>query len=325
MDLLVYVLTALARHKRRLLLATILVTGVSFVLLVLFKKRQYRAEVVIVTVSQSEGGSGLAGVAASLSGAGPGPGFLIIPELLTQLATSRRVLLEVGESQIAERGGATVVAALTGNTAAMPSHLVERRMHQFVSAALERRTGLITIMVAHRDSALARLAVNRVVDAVSRVAVTTARAQAAEERAGQELRVDSAGRTLEEREKELIAFARANRVVTPYSLAALERDRLVRNVGLAQQVYSAAVNDREAARARELERTPAVVVVDPIPRQLRPLPRRAAVIAIINGMLFFAVYLGIVVGRGLLQDAARKGDPAVTQVLDLLGWHPKHE
>jgi uncharacterized protein involved in exopolysaccharide biosynthesis len=53
------------------------------------------------------------------------------------------------------------------------------------------------------------------------------------------------------------------------------RRQLEREATNAQSVYSQALSDYETAVARELEETPAVVVVDSIPNRLLPDPRHA--------------------------------------------------
>jgi len=60
-----------------------------------------------------------------------------------------------------------------------------------------------------------------------------------------------------------------------FSEASVMRRELEREVTSAQSVYSQAREDYETAVARELEETPAVVVVDSIPNRLLPDPRHA--------------------------------------------------
>jgi uncharacterized protein involved in exopolysaccharide biosynthesis len=98
------------------------------------------------------------------------------------------------------------------------------------------------------------------------------RAQASAKRVAQAERVDSARRQLRRAEERSLSFLASNRAFTQYSPASISRQQLEREVTAAQSVYSQARSDYESAVARELEETPAVVVVDSIPNRLLPDP-----------------------------------------------------
>ena len=113
--------------------------------------------------------------------------------------------------------------------------------------------------------------------------------------------MDSAASQLRHAEEQLVRFLTANRVISRYSAASVEAGRRERDVSLAQSLYSQAVTDREAAIGKELEQTPAVVVLDPVPRQLEPGVRGTVVksgLAGAAGFVLFALWL-------LIRDAGR--------------------
>jgi len=63
-------------------------------------------------------------------------------------------------------------------------------------------------------------------------------------------------------------------------------------------VYTDAVSDHQNAVARELSETPAVVIVDPIPPVLTPVPRQAVLKLILAGVLGLLVAGLVLAARG---------------------------
>jgi hypothetical protein len=133
---------------------------------------------------------------------------------------------------------------------------------------------VISIRATHTDSAVVRQVASRLVETASETFKRVSRAQAASQRASQGERVDSARRQLRRAEERVLAFLSANRSYTSFSPAAVSQRQLEREVSDARSVYSQARADYDAAAGRELEETPAVVVVDSIPNRLLPDPRR---------------------------------------------------
>src|SRR5690606_33474327 len=153
--------------------------------------------------------------------------------------------------------------------------------------------GIIYLTVTHRDSALAR-AVNRaLVASITDAFQRATRTQATMLRQAQEARVDSASRQLVHAEEELVDFLAANRVVPPFSQVSVTRQRLQRQVDVAQSVYTQAMTDKEAAIAQELEETPAVVTLDPVPVQLPPKSRQIVAKVLLVEMAYFAIVVGV--------------------------------
>lgn len=284
----------------RVLLVAALV-GAAAVGLVLARPPKYEAQIVAATVSN--GPTLSLGSAASLLGAGTqASGFSANPALVSTLFESRRVLQAVGTSRLGE-GGTRVVDAAEG--APVPGTQVVKVMDRLVRARVDKETGLITVRVAHPDSALARLIASRLIDETTRAFVGTARAQATEQRRAQEARVDSAARRLRRAQQQAQAFLSENRTLAEYSAGNIDRQALERELGLAETIYNKAVADRESAVAKELEETPVLVVVDPLPGELPRIPRFAVVIGFVAALaaMIFAV-IWIFVGEAFRRHAA---------------------
>jgi hypothetical protein len=148
-------------------------------------------------------------------------------------------------------------------------------MRKAVTAEVDKQTGLITVETTLADSAVARLVTRRLTESASAAFVRVSRAQATSQRTSQAERVDSAQRQLRRAEERSREFNSSNRAYTVFSEASVTRRQLEREATNAQSVYSQALSDYETAVARELEETPAVVVVDSIPNRLLPDPRHA--------------------------------------------------
>jgi uncharacterized protein involved in exopolysaccharide biosynthesis len=169
-------------------------------------------------------------------------------------------------------------------------------MRQVLSTDVDKQTGLVTFAVTHPDSALARRMAQHILAVASRTFVDVQRAQASDQREAGRAQVDSTLRQLRAVEARLQSFQTTHRVYAPYSPAAVERQRIDRDLAAAQAAYSDALSDRQTAIARELSELPAVVVVDPVPPELTKVPRQAVL------KLMLAAVLGLLTA-GLVMAA----------------------
>lgn len=277
-------LQPVARHWRRLALAAVSAVVVVIAVIVVRGER-YEARMIVATVS-SQPGINLGGAAALLASAGGAAptqaGLQVSPLLIADLMQSRRVLLAVGHS--AAPGRQDRVVDLVANKRVREEKIVEE-MDDVITVRVAKETGLVSLGVILADSALAREVARRIIAEVTRTYVETARAQATQLRHAQDARVDSARRTLARLAREQQLFQQANRTIPSYSELATQQQSLQREVGVAEQVYAKAVSDREAAIAKELEETPVVVTVDPLPAIL---PRVSRHIVLFTGLSMIA-------------------------------------
>ena len=292
----------LVEHSRLLagvFVATIIAVGAYRVFGV---KREYNAEVVIATVTNAKTVPGLSGLAASLGAATSPEGLSPTPDMMVAFIRSNAVLTQVGGRRLSV-GKAPLAALLDGSAATdWTDTRIVKAMHNRVSALVDRRTGLITVAVASADSASARAAVGSVIQAASDRFVSAARAQAALQAQGMQALVDTAAQRLQNAEAAYTDFLSHNRTVAPFSVAAVQRDRLQRDIDIARAVYNQAITDRESAKGRMLQETPSVVVVDDVPKELPGLSRHTAYYALLSAAVVTAL-----LGAGLvLAPAARR-------------------
>lgn len=276
----------------------------------LLRPRRYEATVTVASVTSRTGLSG-AGLAATFLGTPTLGGVQSTPAFVTRLARLDGVLLHVGQLPV---GGATrLIDSLEGKGAgAVSPHRLLRKMRELTSVRADLQTGLVTITMRHRDSALVRRAIGGVLEAAEEAFINASRAQASMLRRAQDLRVDSAQKRLTVAEERLRQFLGSNRVVAPYSEASVVRQRLERELRLAETVHSQAVTDRENAVAKELEETPALVIVDPLPAQLRPAPRGIVVRVALTGIVLVVLASGVLVALEALVRSKQQGDAGAT-------------
>jgi uncharacterized protein involved in exopolysaccharide biosynthesis len=284
-------------HWRSLFLTVVAAVFLSGFAMWSLIPREYEARMTLATVTSSRMSQLPSGLAA-LSGLTGLESLRLTPELIAWLATSRRVLLEVARSPMPGDSNTLLADRVTGGSMedATPRKL-ERAIRDLLDVSVDRRVGLLTISVIHRDTALARLVLDRVVSATSRAFSETARAQATEQRKGQDARVQATATQLARAESALVDFASANRLVTDYSPAMVERQRLERLIQVAQQSYMQAATEREEAVARELEQTPALVAVDSPPSVLPRAPRFIAIRGVTAGIAAGFILLVVIVLR----------------------------
>jgi len=309
----------------------VLVGAVSAVCLpvlvwLLLTPQRYEAVMTLSTVSSGALPSG-GGLAASLLAAAAQGGLQATPPFLVELMHLPGVLTEVAQSRVSDGSSERIIdrIATSSGVDSIRSFRVPVVMQTLMRTSVQRETGTITLTVTHRDSALARAVARQLVDEVGRAFVQAAKAQAIELRRSQQARVDSASRQVGQAQDSLIAFLARNRAVAPFSPAAVVQQRLQRAVDLAHQVYGLAVTDREAAIAKELEDTPALVVIDPLPGRLPPVPRRR-LLKLLLTLLFttIAVSFAIVFRETLRHQGGQRPDSLVrlrsaAQELPLVG------
>jgi uncharacterized protein involved in exopolysaccharide biosynthesis len=286
-------------RRWRLVLLCILAAWAAALALILVPKREYRAQLVVAAVPNAKTAS-LAGGISSLLGNATLGGVQSTPYFITRLLLLRGVLREVALSPVTEGAKTTIIERVLDEPRAdISPEEMDLGMREVLSTDVDKQTGLVTFAVTHPDSALARHIAQRVLAVGSRTFVEVLRSQASDQREAGQAQVDSARSQLRAAEARLQYFQTTHRVYAPYSPAAVERQRIDRDLTAAQSAYSDAVSERQTAIARELAELPAVVVVDPIPPELTKVPRQAVL------KLMLAAVLGLL-AAGLVMAA--RGD-----------------
>jgi len=280
-------------RRRRLLFGIPVALLVGAVGVSLLLPRQYEASTMVAAVSPARPISALgslAGAAAALGGITlDQTGITSTPDFIASLLLSRRILTNVGLHDAGLRPGLPLIDVVRGEPVEAPD--IARLLKRIIDVDVATITGLVTLTVRHRDSAVAREVNEVMLQELRRSFSQIIRQQAEAMQLAQTDRVDSARKQLTNADVALRRFLQANRAVAEYSTAAVERDRLRQDLDLAQAVYRQAVTDREGATARALQDVPAVVVVDPLPSWL---PLRPRYLVLIGGLAFTVGLIGTI-------------------------------
>ena len=280
-------LTPLIEKRGRIILGTIVLALAAGGLAALMP-RKFKAELALTPVVNSKSTTALGGFAA-LAGATLNTGYQLTPARMVELLESRTVLAGVGKSRFGS-GNETIIERFLGEEYTRnDEEEIEKHLERILFVNTNKETGTISVAVEHRDSALARIIASRVVDSASQIFVRTSKAQAQQLRIAQEGRVDAARAQLATAEERLRQFRFSNRATPAFSVASVDLQRLNRDIQLAEQVYTQAITDQQAAYARELEATPTVVVQDPLPPVLPKVRKRIVLKTLIAGVVSFVL------------------------------------
>lgn len=287
-------------ERWRLLIFGMLLVGSLAVAVVVWKGEEYTAAMTLTTVTSKKqlpfGGS----IAASYLNLAP-DGVQATPALVVKLMRLDGVLLEVANTRAPGNPNLRLVQVIAKDPKSLATERAQvREIDKLFKTGIDQETGTITLQVTHADSAVSRAVATRLVDAVSRAFQRSARAQAEQQRLSLTARLDSASRTLQAAEVSQVQFSLNNRVVAPYSSAFIEQQRVTRQMQVATSVYMQALNDREAAVAKELEETPAVVIVDPITRTLSPNERHLGGVGLVSAIVGLLLAAAFVIFSDLL-------------------------
>lgn len=294
-------LTPVLENRRKIIAGVILVCGIVGAWAAL-TPRKYKAELTVTPVTSNKTAPALGNIAA-LAGAALQMGYQLTPARMVELLTSRVVLGGVGLSRLPNSSQRVVDRVLGEHYKSDDAESVARQISKTMKVGSNRETGTITFSVSHKDSALARLIASRVIDSASQIFVRTSRAQAQQLRIAQEARVTNAASQLTDAENRLREFNFSNRATPSFSVAGTERDRLMREIRFAEQVYTQAATERDAAFAQELEATPTVVVQDPLPKTLPKVRKKiilkTAIAGVVSVVLFslLAIILDVIQRR----------------------------
>jgi uncharacterized protein involved in exopolysaccharide biosynthesis len=292
------------RRRWRLVLATLGVAWLGAAAALFIPQREYTASVMLAAVPNARTSALSGGLSAILGSAQLG-GVQSTPYFIAKLILLRSVIMQVASERVTDARGGTVIERVLEERPPIKLGRVEPAMRKAVTAEVDKQTGLITVGTTLPDSAVARFITRRLTESASATFVRVSRAQASSQRTAQAERVDSAQRQLRRAEERSRGFASSNRSFTLFSEASVVRRELEREVNNAQTVYSQARADYETAVARELEETPAVVVVDSIPNRLLPDPRHAPLKLVLASVLALLVVTLVLWSQREFQDPSR--------------------
>jgi hypothetical protein len=206
-------------------------------------------------------------------------------------------------------------------TAPTPEQRVFRTVgaiRQISQATENKKLGAVNLTVTTRWASISLALAKRLVSEVNQFNVSTRRSQATAEREFAETQALEAERSLRSAEDTLQLFLQRNRTVTGSPELQFRLDRMQRGVSLRQSVYTSLVQNRDAARVREVRDTPVITMIEEPQLAVLPEARRTVLKTILGGVI------GLMVGSLLafttdgMKRADRSSGGDVGEFLDLL-------
>jgi uncharacterized protein involved in exopolysaccharide biosynthesis len=267
-------------------------------LIVLLRPATYIAIASFVPQSQDNNRSGLASLAGQFGVSIPTGNASASPEFYVTLVKTHVLLQPIAEDTL-------VVPKLKGQRVSMtdlldvrgPSEEIRReravgKLQQIIAASANKATGVVELSVRTKQRSVSLAIVSALVSGVSAYNEHSRQGQAAAERkfVGERLQVVSA--ELRVAEDRLAEFLRTNREYSAPQVA-VQRERLQRDIGLRQQLYSTLTQSFEEARIREVRDTPVISTLE-TPFAPKEPTRSGRVLTVVLGLLA-GILAGIVV------------------------------
>lgn len=298
------------KHWRRIGMVaagcTLLALLVAFLL-----PRKYSAIASFVPQRSELARSGLASIAAQfgvnlpMGDAGESPAFY------AQLLQSRTLLRFVVNQRYpvpkTTADSATLVDLwrVKGDTPGIREEKAIERLSKVLSVRPDNELNLVSFTVRTRDARLSAALAGTLVDELNRFNVERRQSRAASERKFTEQRSADAREELRNAESSLETFLERNRRYTDSPALVATYNRLQRELGFRQQVYTSLAQAHERARIEEVQDTPVITVVESPVEPARPDPRGILRFASVG--LLFGILLGL--GAALIEE-------------NFPGWHP---
>ncbi|MEO8636432.1 MAG: GNVR domain-containing protein [Gemmatimonadales bacterium] len=312
---------ALLRQRRLLLLLplslAVLVVAVGLVL-----PRSYTAGASFAPQSAGGSLSSLTGLAAQFGIAVPTDDAANSPDFYADLLRSGQLLRKMVDSAYVYVDHADTVRATLVQVYEIDESTPERsrekavkRLGQQMQISTDLKTGVVTVAVQAPAADLAEQLTRYALDLVNGFNLRTRQTRATAERQFVEGRVAEAQQELREAENRLQAFLTTNRTFDNAPQLQFQHDRLQRDVGMRQDVYTKLVQAYEQTRIDEVRNTPVITIVEAPIRPVRPDSRRLALKALLA--LFIGGFFGILLAL-FRQALARTSDESPNQYAEFV-------
>lgn len=326
---LVRTVVVLLRHRRLVVGIMALCAGLTAAVL-LIRHRTYSATAAFMPEARRPGGVGgaLSGLAlqfgVSLTGGESAENAAFYADLVRSTAVLNQLVetpFEFSTDTGTVKGTLVELYRSKGRTDALRRDYAVRQVSDAVSAVVVQRTGVVRLTVQTPWPALSRDVGVRLLDLVNRFNLENRRSEAAAERRFTEQRVAEVRRDLREAENRMQDFLLRNRDYRNSPALAFEAERLTREIGMQQAIFTTLAQAYEQAKIDEVRDTPVITVVEPPLLPVRPDPRglvKKTVLALFVGMVLAAMLAFALDGLGRQGD--REGDLAELRSLARDTW-----
>lgn len=169
----------------------------------------------------------------------------------------------------------------------LKEYILANRLRRSISSTVNSRTNMVRFTVEAPAADLAKALAEDIVIALNEVNIELRQARASAEQSFTADRAEASRRELAGAEEALTRFYQRNRSITGAPALATEERRLMRNVDMAQQVYTQLRIQQEQAAVQAVRNTPAISVVDPpvlAVRKSKPKRKVAALLGMFAGL-----------------------------------------
>lgn len=268
--------------------------------------------------------NGLASIAGQFGVVLPTTSQALSPDFYAELLKSRVVLAPIVADTftVAEMGGKRIpfmqLFDIEGPTGDKKTESAMAALRGMETVNVVKPTGAVDLTVATKWRSVSLAIATALINGVTQYDTQKRKGQAAAERKFVEDRLAIAGADLRAAEDRLEQFLRTNREFAGSAELTFQRDRLMRDVGLKQQVFTSLTQSYEEARIREVRDMPVVTIFEPPWASTTPLPRgrakRVLLGAIVGGLI--AAFLAF--GSAMLARKRSTGDPEADAFVDEL-------
>ncbi|AHG91029.1 lipopolysaccharide biosynthesis protein [Gemmatirosa kalamazoonensis] len=231
------------------------------------------------------------------------------PDFYADLLTSRPILAAVAESTytlppgdpLGRAGTGVALLEAEGQTPALRLDDAVKRLAKRVTVTKNAKTGVVTFSVTTRSPALSTAMTGHVLSLVDQFNQERRKQKAADEERFAEQRMQQLRSELNRAEDALAYFKARNRDAQAPDLEK-EQERLEREVGMRQTVFTNIAQVYEQARVDALRDVPVITVIEAPTPPVRPDSRRVALKVLLALMLAVPAGFGI----ALLRDAVQR-------------------
>lgn len=272
-------LAAIVAHHRWKILRGCLIATMAVAAFLLVQPREYESRSMFMA-SASRAKTGISVVAAQFGVTIPGGDAALSPQFFGDLLTSDVTLNRVVSTQLTwvERGGernGTVADFLriSASDSALRRESSAAKLRSMISVEVRSRTGVVVVTTRARSARVAQTLNQQLIKTLNEYNVLTRAAQSTLERKFIEGRLAEVRASLSQAEDSLRTFLERNREYNTSSSARFHVDRLQRNVGTQQQLYTSIGQAFEQARFDEVRDTPVITEIEPAQLAVRPTSR----------------------------------------------------
>jgi uncharacterized protein involved in exopolysaccharide biosynthesis len=261
------VANVLLRHRRMILF----VAGVFFAVALAYTlsaSRTYTSRASFAPVAQ-RAASNVAGLAAQLGLQTGGGDPAQSPSFYSELIPSREVLGALSDSSITVREGGShrkvSVATWLGvgtKDSALSREQVFEKLRRSINVKTSAASGIVRIAVTTRDPDVSRQFAARTIEAINAFNSRRRRERTENDKEFIESQLAEASGRLHDAERRLLAFQIENRQYRTSPTLSFEAERLGRDVGAKQEVYTSVQRSYEQARVDAIRDAPSITVFE---------------------------------------------------------------